>query len=117
MYREQRHGLLQHFEDKGILVIDCGYGINCIRGQQARILLGSNIPYPESIIVDTDEVVKQRLARLGMQQCWIKRGIHNHHAEDVSYDVPPMGHRTCCRNVSCAGSNARSSRGTFPASS
>lgn len=79
--------MLQHFEDKGILVINSGYGIeNCIRERQARILLGSNIPYPESIIVDTDEVVKQRLARLGMQQCWIKRGdFHNRHAEDVSY--------------------------------
>ena len=88
MCREQRSTeLLQHFEDKGILVINSGYGIeNCIRERQARILLGSNIPYPESIIVDTDEVVKQRLARLGMQQCWIKRGdFHNRHAEDVSY--------------------------------
>lgn len=88
MCREQRSTeLLQQFEDKGILVINSGYGIeNCIRERQARILLGSNIPYPESIIVDTDEVVKQRLARLGMQQCWIKRGdFHNRHAEDVSY--------------------------------
>ena len=92
MCREQRSTeLLQHFEDKGILVINSGYGIeNCIRERQARILLGSNIPYPESIIVDTDEVVKSRLQRLGMQQCWIKRGdFHAQHAEDVSYVRSP----------------------------
>lgn len=88
MCRERRSTeLLQQLEDDGRLVINSGYGIeNCIRERQARILLGSNIPYPESIIVDTDEVVKQRLTRLGMQQCWIKRGdFHAQHAEDVSY--------------------------------
>lgn len=88
MCREKRStDLLQRLEDEGRLVINSGYGIeNCIRERQARILLGSNIPYPESIVVDTDEVVKQRLIRLGMQQCWIKRGdYHAQHAEDVSY--------------------------------
>ena len=92
MCREQRSTeLLQRLEDEGTLVINSGYGIeNCIRERQARILLGSNIPYPESIIVDTDEVVKQRLIRLGMQQCWIKRGdFHTQHAEDVSYVRSP----------------------------
>lgn len=88
MCREQRSiEMLQRLEDDGCLVINSGYGIeNCIRERQARILLGSNIPYPESIIVDTDEVVKSRLVKLGMQQCWIKRGdFHAQHAEDVSY--------------------------------
>lgn len=88
MCREQRSTeLLQRLEDDGALVINSGYGIeNCIRERQARILVGSGIPYPESIIVDTDEVVKQRLVKLGMQQCWIKRGdFHTQHAEDVSY--------------------------------
>ncbi len=88
MCRERRSTeLLQHLEDEGVLVINSGYGIeNCIRERQARILSGCGIPYPESIIVDTDEVVKTRLAALGMQQCWIKRGdFHSQHAEDVSY--------------------------------
>ncbi len=88
MCREKRSTeLLQQLEDSGRLVINSGYGIeNCIRERQARILLGSGIPYPESIAVDTDEVVKPRLIRMGMQQCWIKRGdFHAQHAEDVSY--------------------------------
>lgn len=92
MCRERRStDLLQQLEDEGKLVINSGYGIeNCIRERQARILLGSNIPYPQSIIVATDEVVKQRLQKLGISQCWIKRGdFHAQHAEDVSYVRTP----------------------------
>ncbi len=51
-----------------------------------RILVGCGIPYPESIIVNTDEGVRDQLARLKMNQCWIKRGdFHAMHKEDVSY--------------------------------
>ena len=92
MCRECRStDLLQSLEDQGQLVINSGYGIeNCIRERQARILLGSNIPYPPSIIVDTDEVVKTRLQKLGYSRCWIKRGdFHAQHAEDVSYVRTP----------------------------
>ena len=92
MCRERRStDLLQQLEEQGQLVINSGYGIeNCIRERQARILLGSNIPYPASIIVDTDEVVKGRLQKLGFSQCWIKRGdFHAQHAEDVSYVRTP----------------------------
>ena len=88
MCREQRSTeLLQQFEDKGILVINSGYGIeNCIRERQARILIGSNIPYPESLIVNTDEGIKDALVKAGFSQCWIKRGdFHAMHKEDVSY--------------------------------
>lgn len=88
MGRERRTtDLLQSLEDQGRLVINSGYGIeNCIRERQARILLGSNIPYPASIIVDTDEAVRPRLQKLGFTQCWIKRGdFHAMHKEDVSY--------------------------------
>lgn len=93
MGRERRTtDLLQSLEDRGRLVINSGYGIeNCIRERQARILLGSNIPYPASIIVDTDEAVRPRLQKLGFTQCWIKRGdFHAQHAEDVSYVRTPV---------------------------
>ena len=93
MGRERRTtDLLQSLEDQGRLVINSGYGIeNCIRERQARILLGSNIPYPASIIVDTDEAVRPRLQKLGFTQCWIKRGdFHAQHAEDVSYVRTPV---------------------------
>lgn len=88
MCREQKSILLlQKKEDEGCLVINSGYGIeNCTRERMTRILLGSNIPYPESLIVNTNEVVREKLAENGFNRAWIKRGdFHAMHKEDVSY--------------------------------
>ena len=88
MCREQRSiQLLQRKEDEGCLVINSGYGIeNCTRERMTRILLGSNIPYPESLIVNTNEAVKPALKESGFTACWIKRGdFYAMHKEDVSY--------------------------------
>lgn len=88
MCREQRSiALLQEREDAGVLVINSGYGIeNCTRERMTRILIGSNIPYPESLIVNTNEVIRDRLVEAGYTQAWIKRGdFHAMHKEDVSY--------------------------------
>lgn len=78
---------LQELEQKGTLVINSGFGIeNCTRERMTRILVGSNIPYPESLIVNTDEGVTATLKKAGFTQCWIKRGdFHAMHKEDVSY--------------------------------
>ena len=88
MCREQRSiALLQQREDEGALVINSGYGIeNCTRERMTRILLGNNIPYPPSLMVNTDESVLAQLRAAGMDRCWIKRGdFHAMHKEDVSY--------------------------------
>ena len=88
MCREQSSiAKLQQLEDQGKLVINSGYGIeNCTRERMTRILLGNNIPYPDSLIVDTNEALKPRLKKSGFQSCWIKRGdFHAMHKEDVSY--------------------------------
>ena len=88
MCREQRSiTILQELEDKGALVINSGYGIeNCTRERMTRILVGSNIPYPESLIVNTDEAVVEALQKSGFERAWIKRGdFHAMHKEDVSY--------------------------------
>lgn len=88
MCREQRSiQRLQQLETEGRLVINSGFGIeNCTRERMTRILIGSNIPYPDSLIVNTDEVVKGALKKAGFTQCWIKRGdFHAMHKEDVSY--------------------------------
>lgn len=88
MCREQKSiAKLQRLEKEGTLVINSGFGIeNCTRERMTRILLGCNIPYPKSIIVDTNESVTEELKRNGFQQCWIKRGdFHAMHKEDVSY--------------------------------
>ena len=88
MCREQRSiRILQEMEDRGALVINSGYGIeNCTRERMTRILLGHHIPYPDSLMVNTDEVVKDALKKAGFEQAWIKRGdFHAMHKEDVSY--------------------------------
>ena len=88
MCREQKSiALLQEMEDNGKIVINSGYGIeNCTRERMTRILLGSNIPYPESLMVNTNEGIKDALVKAGFTQCWIKRGdFHAMHIEDVSY--------------------------------
>lgn len=88
MCREHRSiDLLQKLEEEGRLVINSGHGIeNCTRERMTRILMGHNIPYPDSLIVDTDEVVKGKLVKAGFSRCWIKRGDGcAMHKEDVSY--------------------------------
>ncbi|MDE6526516.1 MAG: hypothetical protein K2L75_04605 [Muribaculaceae bacterium] len=88
MCREQQSiKLLQQRESAGDIVVNSGYGIeNCTRERMTRILLGSGIPYPDSIIVNTNENVREALAAAGITSCWIKRGdFHAMHKEDVSY--------------------------------
>ena len=83
MCREQESiHLLQKMEDEGRIVINSGYGIeNCTRER-----IGNNIPYPDSIIVNTNEAVIDELKKAGINNCWIKRGdFHAMHKEDVSY--------------------------------
>lgn len=88
MCRERKSvELLQRLEDFGQLVINSGYGIeNCIRERMARILIGCGIPYPESMIVNTNEVIRDRLTAAGIGKCWVKRGdYHSRHKEDVTF--------------------------------
>lgn len=79
--------LLQKLEDQGRLVINSGYGIeNCTRERMTRILLGSGIPYPKSLMVNTDERIIDRMTAAGIERAWIKRGdFHAMHKEDVSF--------------------------------
>lgn len=93
MCREPRSiALLQQFEDEGRIVINSGFGIeNCLRERMTRILVGNNIPFPESIIVNTDEAVRARLVKDGFQRCWIKRAdSHTMHKEDVTIVRHPV---------------------------
>lgn len=93
MCREQRSiRTLQEMEDHGAIVINSGYSIeNCTRERMARILMGRNIPYPESIIVNTNEAIVDTLNRTGLTHCWVKRGdFHTMHKEDVSFTRNPQ---------------------------
>ena len=78
---------LQSLEDEGRVVINSGYGIeNCTRERMTRILMGNDIPYPDSLIVNTDENIEARMSEAGFERAWIKRAdFHAMHKEDVSY--------------------------------
>ncbi len=88
MCREQKSiAKLKELEHSGKLVINSGFGIeNCTRERMTRILMGHNIPYPDSLIVNTNESVIKELKAGNYTECWIKRGdFHAMHKEDVSY--------------------------------
>ena len=78
---------LKRLEDEGRLVVNSGYGIeNCTRERMTRILLGNGIPYPDSLIVNTNESVQKELEKAGFSRVWIKRGdLQTIHREDVSF--------------------------------
>lgn len=73
---------LKELENKGALIVNSAYGVeNCIRKPMTELLLSHKVPYPHSIIVQTDETYQG-----DFYPCWLKRG--NSHAivkEDVSY--------------------------------
>lgn len=85
--RQESIKKLQLLEDAGKIVVNSGYGIeNCTRERMTRILLAHEIPYPESLIVNTNESVIPALKKSHFETCWIKRGdFHAMHKEDVSY--------------------------------
>lgn len=79
--------VLQAMEDDGCLVINSGYGVeNCTRERLSRILLGSGIPYPDCLMVNTNQTVTAKMEAVGMERAWIKRGdLYAQHKEDVTY--------------------------------
>lgn len=88
MAREEASILkLQRLEKLGKLVINSGSGIsNSVREVMARLLMNADIPYPDSIIVDTNENIVKELERMGINNCWVKRGeSYSLHKEDVTY--------------------------------
>lgn len=78
---------LQKYEKQGAIVLNSGFGIdNCTRERMTRLLMENNIPHPKSIIVNTDEDVRQQLREMNVKAVWIKRGdFHAIHREDVTF--------------------------------
>lgn len=78
---------LQRLEEEGRLIINSGFGIeNCTREKMTRLLMANGVPYPDSLMVDTNTNVRPLLEEAGIDRCWIKRGEnHAMHKEDVHY--------------------------------
>lgn len=78
---------LKQCEQEGAIIINPGTGIdNCKREAMTRLLLGNNIPYPESVIIDVTGDPTEGLMKMEANAYWIKRGdSHAIHREDVTY--------------------------------
>lgn len=78
---------LKRLEEEGRLVVNSGFGIeNCTREKMTRLLMGHGVPCPDSLIVNTNENVREELEKGGFSQVWVKRGdFQTIHREDVSY--------------------------------
>lgn len=78
---------LQEHENEGRIVVNSGYGIeNCTRGKMTRLLIDNQIPHPNSILLSTNDNPIEEMEKLGMYNCWVKRGdFHAVHREDVTY--------------------------------
>ena len=82
---------LQQWEREGCISINSAFGTeNCERENMTRLLEENNIPYPKSIIVNTDDNIIPLLVKHNFSSCWLKRGdFHAIHREDVTYARHP----------------------------
>ncbi|MDR2916496.1 MAG: hypothetical protein LBV74_16990 [Tannerella sp.] len=88
MLRNQRAiKRLQQWEKEGCRSVNSAFGIeNSERERMTRLLMEHNIPYPDSVIVDSHDSVISLLKQHGFSSCWLKRGdFHAIHREDVTY--------------------------------
>lgn len=100
---------LQLLEDEGRIVINSGYGIdNCTREKMTRLIVEHQKPHPNSLIVSTSSDPVPELKKMGISDCWIKRGdFHAIHREDVTYvrnyeEVQGILHEYAIRGIETA---------------
>lgn len=59
--------------------------LNCHRIRMTPMLLNAAIPFPKSVIIDSDNGNTDYFELLGSKKLWLKRGdVHAEHKEDVS---------------------------------
>ncbi len=65
---------LQLLEKTGVMVINSGFGVaNCLRENMTNKLINNNIPYPKSLVVNTNNVDLCVSEIQNILPCWIKR--------------------------------------------
>ena len=77
---------LSKIEDRGAFIINSPRAVmNCYRINMVKLLPGAGIPFPRSVVVQTDSDISPRQAGFTTDKVWIKRGdVHAVHKEDVS---------------------------------
>lgn len=82
---------LAKIEDRGVLIVNSPRSVmNCYRTSMVTVLPGAGIPFPKSVVVETDAAPD--LARRGFPsgKVWVKRGdVHAVHKEDVTLASSP----------------------------
>ncbi|MEG1563132.1 MAG: hypothetical protein RR365_05315 [Bacteroides sp.] len=78
---------LQRMEQAGVVAVNSAFGIeNCTRERMTALLLENNIPHPESLMWDTNDLIPAYLIEPNFEPCWVKRAdFHAIHREDVTY--------------------------------
>lgn len=87
MCRDERSiSRLHTLEDSGHIVINSGYAIaNCARQRAVGLLERAGIPMPPTVVVPTNENVREQLERVCACGGWVKRAdAQTIHKEDVT---------------------------------
>lgn len=73
-------------QNQGSVIINSPTAVtNCYRVNMSRLFTANHIPFPKSIIVNTNDNCKYKISDFGSNKIWIKRGdVHAVHREDVS---------------------------------
>ena len=73
-------------EENGAFIINPPRAIlNCYRENMAKLLPGNGVPFPKSILVNTNEEIENKLNGFESGKLWVKRGdVHAIHREDVT---------------------------------
>jgi hypothetical protein len=77
---------LQDLEAQGKKIINSGYGIeNCMRAKMTHLLIANKIPYPKSLIVQTNKPFSPEVDFIKNCRCWVKKGSFHTRYENVTY--------------------------------
>jgi len=79
-------GTLMKVEERGAMIINSPRSVmNCYRTSMVSLLPAAGVPFPKSVVVQTDAGVNPRRAGFTSSRIWIKRGdVHAVHKEDVT---------------------------------
>lgn len=77
---------LSDLEAAGRLVVNSARAIaQCARSQMMPLFQSAGIPMPQTIVVNTNQDIRQRLEQLRITRCWVKRAdCQTVHKEDVA---------------------------------
>lgn len=97
--------VLKHIQQRGAVVINSPESVeHCWRFNMTRLLTECGIPFPKSVIVETNEPTRSLLESFAPGKLWIKRSdVHAVHKEDVTLTYSPDELSTTLREFASRG--------------